>query len=110
LKLGLNPSPILTGELFDKFNQLTYNSAGQGAFYDVATNTNLSATASVIPADEFTATNYVHDPATGILTFDFTLKIQEYRTTNSTWHELLISGRFNSGEKVYRNTVSRLKR
>lgn len=67
-----------------------------------------------VPADQFTVTNYVHDASTGVMSFDFVLKISQYRSRigdnfglNSSGHDLTVTGSFSSGKKVYSNIVSR---
>ena len=86
----------------------------QPTFFDKATNEPLHAVIPDVPADQFTVTNYVHDASTGYMTFDFVLKISQYRPRtgygygyNSSGNDLTITGSFSSGKKVYSNVVSR---
>jgi hypothetical protein len=108
---------ITSGDVFDTYNALIFkNNATLGipVFYDGATNTALSGTTPAVPADVLTVTNYKQDANSGVIAFDFTVKISQYRGAspfggaNSTNHDLTISGSFNSGSKVYQNTINRI--
>lgn len=109
---------ITSGSLFDLYNKLTFkNNAALSTltFYDKATNTSLHTSVPAVPADQFTVSNYVHDGTTGVLSFNFVLKISKYRKRNNnsnsgrntTGNDLTITGTFNSGGKVYKNIVNR---
>lgn len=49
-------------------------------------------------------TNYVHDSTTGVLSFDFSFTDPE-GSYNSTRNPVTITGKFNSGTKVYKNVL-----
>lgn len=60
----------------------------------------------ILPGDVFSVTNYQRNQTSGVLTFDFEVTIGVLGRTNSTKNPLTITGKFNSGKKVY-NVVSR---
>lgn len=98
----------LYAEVKLKHDELT----GEYTFYDAATDEPLSETIPAVPADQFTASNYQYDAATGVVTFDFRIVVSGHAVAgriNSTRHELVIEGKYNSGEKVYESTVGRTK-
>lgn len=106
---------IEQGELFDLYNQIKFSNSpelGINVFYDVATGDPLYQEIPAVPADQVTITNYVHDAASGIITFDFEVNMSgiivgNYNRRNTTGNDLTITGSFNSGGKVYKNTVYR---
>lgn len=108
---------VTSGTVFNLYNKLTFkNNASLNTltFYDKGTKNSLHTIVPATPADQFTVSNYVHDATTGNLSFDYTMKISKYRSktggnygSNSTGNDLVISGSFNSGGKVYKNIVSR---
>jgi len=110
-------SHITSGTLFDLYDQLLlkYNAdVNKPTFFNKNTGTSLHTEIPDVPADQFTVTNYVHDASTGILSFDFVLKISKYRPRtgyidgfNSSGNDLTITGSFSSGKKIYSNVVSR---
>lgn len=57
---------------------------------------------------EFEVTNFVHNDQTGVVTFDFSYSDPE-GWDNSTGNPVTITGKFNSGHKVYKNIVMRAK-
>lgn len=108
---------INSGPLFDIYNKVEFknnSTLGMLVFYDVATGVSLHESLPDVPADQLTITNYVHDATTGVLSFDYELKISGhisnvYYRTNTTGHDLTIKGKFNSGGKVFKNTTSRIR-
>lgn len=107
---------ITSGAIFDLYNKLKFkmNTAiNTRVFYDATTNASLHVVFPDVPADQFTVTNFVHDTATGVVTFDFVLKISGVGSnndrTNTTGHDLTISGKYNSGGKVFQNVVNRVR-
>jgi len=109
---------ITSGALFDLYNKLVFKNnptVSKFTFFDKATGNSLHTALPAVPADQFTTTNYAFDATTGVLSFDFTLKISQYRSKadtynvgrNTTGHDLTITGSFNSGSKVYKNVVGR---
>lgn len=109
-----NGNSVTSGPAFDLYNKLIFkNNPAVTAltFFDKATGVSLHTSIPDIAADQFTVSNYVHDTASGILTFDFNLKINSYRAygkgTNTSGHDLTITGSFNSGGKIYKNTQGR---
>lgn len=95
-------------KLFDIYNKLKFvndANAGMPVFYDVSTNKSLAEIIPDTPGDQFTITNYKVDSATGIISFDYVLKISGYRSSlngiNTTKNDLTITGKFTSGDKVY---------
>jgi hypothetical protein len=114
-----NGDEFTSGPVFDLYNTLVFKnnpSIGSYTFYNKATNTSLHTVVPEVLADTFTVTNYVQNATTGIVTFDYVLKISQYRSKtdsynngqNSTGHDLTITGSFNSGNKVYKNVFSRI--
>jgi hypothetical protein len=81
-------------------------------FYSIADNTNLSVNVPDTAADQLTVANYLRDKTTGAVTFDFTVKINQYRSffngSNTTKHDITVTGKFNSGGKVYSSVVGRI--
>lgn len=63
----------------------------------------------VIPGDELTVSNYTRNTETGVVSFDFVLKINCYGRLNTTGHPLTITGQFNSGQSVYTSVVNRTR-
>ncbi len=61
----------------------------------------------VIPGDVFSISNYQKNQTTGVLTFDFAVTIGALGRLNTTTNPITMTGRFNSGGKVYTNIVSR---
>lgn len=59
--------------------------------------------------DQYEITNYSHDNSTGVLSFDFTATIGIYGAHNPTRHPITITGSFNSGDKVYSKTITRVR-
>lgn len=57
---------------------------------------------------EFEITNFAHNDQTGIVTFDFSFSDSE-GWYNSTGNPVTITGKFNSGHKIYKNIVMRTK-
>lgn len=105
---------ITSGMIFNLYNKLKfkYNAThAQPLFYDAATNAELFVAFPDVPADELTITNYTRNASTGVITFDFVIKVSKYLTSparrNSTGHDITITGKFNSGGKVYKNIVAR---
>ncbi|HEY5825811.1 MAG TPA: hypothetical protein VIT44_15660 [Cyclobacteriaceae bacterium] len=107
---------VLTGDdpIFIQFNKLKFvEDAGLNmpVFYTVEDDINLSVTVPDTAADLLIITNFSHNAATGVITFDFTLTVSRYRSffngTNSTNHDITITGKFNSGGKVYSSIVGR---
>jgi hypothetical protein len=105
---------ITSGALFNLYNKLKFimnATLGQPVFYNVANNAPLFTEYPDVPADQFTITNYARNASTGVITFDFVLKVSGYLSSsqrrNSTGHDLTITGKFNSGGKVYKNIVAR---
>ncbi len=108
---------IEEGDLFDLYNQIKYaynNEAGGYVFYDVASGNSLHEVVPAIPADELTISNFTQDETSGVITFDYNIKISgkglNSSRTNSTHNDLTITGSFNSGGKVYKNTAYRTKK
>ncbi len=105
---------ITEGEAFDHYNELKYMynaEVDQSVFYDAATEEPLYEEIPDVPADVVTIKNFNHDENTGIITFDFEIKISQYdiyTRTNSTQNDLTITGSFSSGNRVYKNTVNRI--
>lgn len=114
--LGLRESDqyIKDGDFFDLYHKLKFldhPELGMPVFYGAQSGEWLYEEIPDVPADALTITNYTHDETSGVMTFDFELKISGHITnnrTNSTEHDLTITGSFNSGAKVYKNTVSRI--
>lgn len=111
-----NGTDYTSGAIFDKYNAVKFlpdpDNDNLPTFYRVSDAANLGETIPPVPADTFTVTNYNHDPNTGILSFDFTSVISGYNIasrSNTTNHTLTITGTYNSGVKVYANTVGRQK-
>jgi hypothetical protein len=112
-----NGDYITSGTFFDLYDQLLfiYNAdVGQPTFFDKATDASLHAVIPDVPADQFTVTNYTHDVSTGVMSFDFVLKISQYRPRtgysygfNTSGNDLTITGSFSSGVKTYSNVVGR---
>jgi hypothetical protein len=105
-----------SGTLFDFFDQLEFKdnaTLGIPVFYDVATGGELYEDFPEVPADQLIITNYTRNSTTGVLTFDYELKISGYNSTsirvNTTNHDLTIKGKFNSGGKVHTNITGRVK-
>jgi len=103
-----------TDPLFILFNKLKfkYNSDFDiPTFYTADTDESLAVTIPDTPGDEFTITNYTMDQTTGVVTFDYSLKVSGYRTflggQNTTNHDITVTGKFNSGGKVYSSIVGR---
>lgn len=61
----------------------------------------------VLPGDSFVISNYQKNQTTGVLTFDFEVTIGALGRPNSTTNPITMTGKFNSGGKVYTNIVSR---
>ncbi|HYF70300.1 MAG TPA: collagen-like protein [Ohtaekwangia sp.] len=57
---------------------------------------------------EFEITNFAHNDQTGVVTFDFSFSDPD-GWNNSTENPVTITGKFNSGHKVYKNIVMRAK-
>jgi hypothetical protein len=102
------------GELFNLYNKIEFlnnTEHDRMVFYDAVTNDDLFESVPAVPADALTITNYVHDAATGVLSFNFVLTISGYISNNSrensTFHDLTVTGSYNSGGKVYKNIVGR---
>jgi len=112
-----NGSFILSGSLFDKYKKIKFANnvtLGMYVFSDATTGNGLYTTIPDLNPDQVTVTNFAQDASTGFVTFDFTVKINAYRSIiergqNTTNHDLTITGKFNSGQKVYKNVVSRTK-
>jgi hypothetical protein len=108
---------ITSGPLFDLYNKLKFKPSAtldMPVFYDANTGADLSESIPDVPADQLTITNYNRNASTGIITFDFELKISGYISNvyyrqNSTGHDLTIKGKYNSGGKVYTSTVGRVR-
>lgn len=107
-------SYVTSGTLFNLYNKLKfkYNATHNiPLFYDAATNAELFVVFPDVPADQLTITNYSRNATTGVITFDFVIKVSKYLSTsarrNSTGHDITITGKFNSGGKVFKNVVAR---
>jgi len=104
-----------SGAVYDLYNKLKFKqnaTVGFPVFYDAVSGAGLFEEIPAVPADELTITNYVRNATTGIITFDFEIKVSGYISnvnyrTNTTGNDLTIKGKFNSGGKVYKNTVGR---
>lgn len=111
----LVPGPrIDSGPLFDLYNklQLGFNETyHKDLFYDAVTNEPLYTAVPTIVGDQLTIANYKRDETTGVVSFNFELKISGDLSVpqrkNSTGHDLTITGKFYSGEKVYKNIIAR---
>jgi len=110
-----NGEYLTEGSAFDLFNTLLFKyseDVDAPVFYDASTGKSLYQVIPDVPADILTTANYSHNPTTGVMTFDFVLKVDKNRSiaggTNTTKHDLIISGKFNSGGKVYKNIVGRV--
>lgn len=106
---------IESGSMFDLYNKLTLKlnpSLGTVVFHDATTGASLAEQIPDVPADQFFITNYTKDAATGVVTFDFEIKVSGHKSSayrqNSTGHDLTITGKFNSGKRVY-NTTGRTR-
>jgi hypothetical protein len=104
-----------SGPIFNLFNKLEFKhdaTLNKLVFFDAVTDAGLYEEVPEVPGDQLVITNYALNSTTGVLTFDYELKVNgnltEYRE-NSTGHDLTIKGKFNSGGKVYKNTVGRIK-
>jgi hypothetical protein len=107
---------LTSGTVFNLYNKLKFKmnaTVGKRVFYDATTDASLHVSFPEVPADTFTVTNYAKDATTGVITFDFEIKISgqgsTYSRQNSTGHDLTIKGKFNSGGKVYQNIVNRVR-
>lgn len=106
---------ITSGPVFNKYNELKLifdANLGEYKFINATTQATLHEVIPAVPADKLTITNYSHNATTGILSFDFKLEISKYDVAgrvNTTEHDLVIEGKYNSGTKVYENTVGRTK-
>ncbi len=106
---------LTSGTIFDLFNKLKFvNNPDLGipTFYTTNNNTSLGVEVPDTAADEFTITNYSIDGTTGVITFDYEMKVSGYRSyfsggRNTTYHDVTITGKFNSGGKVYSSIVGR---
>lgn len=106
---------ITSGEVYDLYNKLKFKdnvTLGFPVFYDAVSGAGLHEEMPAVPADQLTITNYVRDATSGIITYDFEIKISGYISNvyyriNTTGNDLTIKGKFNSGGKVYKNTVNR---
>ncbi|MBT1699554.1 hypothetical protein KK083_21830 [Fulvivirgaceae bacterium PWU4] len=103
-----------SGTLFNLYNKLKFKfnaTHNIPVFYDAANNAELFVAFPAVPADQLTITNYARNTTTGVITFDFVIKVSKYLSNssrrNSTGHDLTITGKFNSGDKVYKNIVAR---
>lgn len=106
---------ITSGEIFDKFNKIKFiysQNLDTYVFVDSSSGAALYDEFPDVAADALTITNYNYNTSTGILSFDYKLKISGYLTSderiNTTGHDLTITGSFNSGSKVYASTVGRV--
>lgn len=114
------------GVLFEKYNDIKFVYDGtlkQNVFVKTADNSSLYETVGDVPADAFTITNYKNQD--GVISFDFSMTISKYRGyvgtkvggfvgysidgANSTGHNMTITGKFNSGQTVYSETVGRIR-
>lgn len=94
-----------TSELY---SQLILSSSSDLVFRLAETGEDLSETVE-IAGDNCVITNYLHDPSTGIITFDYSVNVGTKDRTNTTRHPLTITGKFNSGNKVYSEIITRKK-
>lgn len=106
---------VTSGEIFDKYNKIKFiysQNLSAYVFVDYSTGAALYEEVPDVAADSLTITNYNHNTNTGILSFDYKLKISGYTSSpnrvNTTGHDLTITGSFNSGTKVYASTVGRV--
>lgn len=111
-----------SGEVFDKYNALKFvaeESLESMVFVNSADNSPAWEYVETVPADGVEITNFVNQD--GVISFDYTITISKYRGylkgrgwggyvghgLNTTRHDLTITGKFNSGGKVYESTVGR---
>jgi hypothetical protein len=111
---GNQTTQLTSGTLFDLYNRLTFKqnvTLGQPVFYDATTGVSLFEQVPFTPADQVNITNYTRNTTTGVVTFDYEIKISGGFPThnNSTGHDLTIKGKFNSGGKVYKNMIGRVR-
>jgi hypothetical protein len=118
------PGGLLTdGALFEKYNDIKFvpeATVEQNVFVKTADNSPAWEYVETVPADPITISNYTEQD--GVVSFDFNITISKYRGylmssggwggwlqngMNSTRHDLTITGKFNSGGKVYESTVGR---
>jgi len=95
---------ITTSTPYDQL-RLTVNTTGDYIFRNLS-GVDLSSTVT-LPGDTFTVSSYQRNTTTGTITFDFTTTINALGRPNTTKNSLTITGKFNSGGKVYTNVVSR---
>ena len=113
-----------TGTLVDKYNDIKFvmeDTFKEYVFVNTADNSPAWEYVETVPADAITVTNYLNQE--GVISFDFNVTISKYRGylmssggwggwlqngVNSTRHDLTITGKFNSGGKVYESAVGRL--
>lgn len=114
-----------SGSKFDKYDDIkfVYNDDQRAyVFENVATGQPMWEYVGDVPADVATITNYTSND--GVVSFDYDISVSKYRGylgqpifgtwyvqgKNTTYHDLRITGTFNSGGKVYTNEVGRTKR
>jgi hypothetical protein len=119
-----NGEAVNNNTLIEKYNDIKFvynDELGQNVFVKTSDGSALYEYVEFVAGDEFTMTNYSN--ANGVISFDFTLKISKYRgylgtkgpwgtvmdSENTTRHDMTITGKFSSGDKVYNETVSRAR-
>jgi hypothetical protein len=114
-----------TGAIFEKYDDIKFieeKDVAATVFVNASDNSPLWEYVETVPADEITITNYQNTD--GVVSFDFEVNVSKYRGylrsrgplggwvnngANTTNHALAISGKFNSGDKVYEEVVNRKK-
>ncbi len=109
-----NGNAINSGDAFDLYNRLTFKNNPEVnalTFYDKATTASLHTVIPDIAADQLIISNYHHDATSGVVSFDYVLKVSAYRSNghgvNTSGNDLTITGSFNSGGKIYKTTSGR---
>jgi len=94
-----------TSEVYGNLKLVYKNVDNYGTYAIYNGNTDISEII-LVPADTQEITNFQYNAATGLVTFDYKMAIQQFRLNNTTRNSLEITGSVSA--KVYDSTVMRV--